>query len=148
MMEEPQKSQQKWRGKTHEFDPCLAECWWRSLLGRVTSIPAVPEATHQGSLGEETSPSLSLLGAEDNSWYLLKESNLRGMLAVNLQASLLDKSQRASQLHLCKDPDRAMAVFALPLRAAASHPVPGHHPASSQSHAPSVQCRGIGLGDL
>lgn len=79
-MEEPQKSQQKWRGETHELDPsCLAEHWWMSLLGKATSIPAAPGATHQGSLGEEARPSLSLLGAEDNSWYLLKESNLRGM---------------------------------------------------------------------
>lgn len=49
-------------------------------------------------------PSLPLLGIKDNSWYLLKDSSLRGTQAANLQVSLLDEIQRVSQLHLSEVP--------------------------------------------
>jgi len=97
--------------------------WWRSLLVQCTAIAAAPEATSQGSCGEMR-PSLSLVGIKDNSWYLLKESNLRGTQAANLQTSLLDESQRVSQLCLCEVPVHLMGVSASPMQGTLSRPVP------------------------
>lgn len=91
-------------------------CHQRSLLVQCPAIAAAPEATSRGSCGEKTRPSRSLLGIEDNSWYLLKDSNLRGTQAVNLETSLLDESQRASQLTLCEVPVHLMRVSALPMK--------------------------------
>lgn len=97
---------------------------WRSSLVQCTTITAASEAMSEGSCKEKTRPSLSLLGAKHNSWYLLKESNLRETQAVNLQMSLLDESQRASQLSLCEVPVHLMGVSASPMKAARSCPVP------------------------
>lgn len=68
------------------------------------AVAAAPEVTSRGSHGEKTRPSRSSLGVKDKSWCLLKESNLRGTQAVNLQMSLLDGSQRVSQLCLSEVP--------------------------------------------
>lgn len=68
-------------------------------------------------------PSLPLLGIKDNSWYLLKDSSLRGTQAANLQVSLLDEIQRVSQLHLSEVPVHLMGGSALLMEGTVSCPV-------------------------